>query len=317
MNLALLIHPPRKQVQAQSHASRLARLTKRGGVALLVGPPGTFKTETAKRVAVDQGLHLVVAKGAPGVEDRDFIGAVYPTAQGPAWVDGPISRAFALAAREPTLLLIDEVLRYMPETLNVLVGALDAVSTAEAVRAGIPEQMLSGGERHYLLPLPNGEHLTCPVQNLTWVMTTNLGQDHYQTADRLDGALLSRVDLTLEYQAADEEIARKLYLSVAGDERVADVAFQIELMTREAMSGRGALPQRALDARKTVAMIKETRSLLDDGLELAAAFLEAFETVALPYCCTRDTQTGMLDEDVREALIGMLQEEVLAHLEAA
>ena len=317
INLATLIHPPLRGRAHTTHRDRLTRLTKRGGVALLVGPPGTFKTETSKQVAVEQGLHLVIAKGSPGVEDRDFIGAVYPTAQGPAWVDGPISRAFVLAAKAPTLLLIDEVLRYLPETLNVLVGALDAVSTAEALAAGIPQELLGGGERHYLLPLPNGEHLACPVQNLTWVMTTNLGQDHLQTADRLDGALLSRIDLTLEYREADERTARALYLQVAGDERIADVAFDAELVTRQAMSTPGALPLRALDARKTIALIKEVRTLVDEGEELAVAFMEAFETVALPYCCPRDPHTGALEEAVKEALLGALREQVLDALQAA
>ncbi|WP_156372719.1 AAA family ATPase, partial [Deinococcus sp. Leaf326] len=317
INLATLIHPPLRVRPQTTHRDRLTRLTRRGGVALLVGPPGTFKTETSKQVAVEQGLHLVIAKGSPGVEDRDFIGAVYPTANGPAWVDGPISRAFLMAAKAPTLLLIDEVLRYLPETLNVLIGALDAISTAEALAVGIPQDMLSGGERHYLLPLPNGEHLACPVQNLTWVMTTNLGQDHLQTADRLDGALLSRIDLTLEYREADEQTARALYLQVAGDERIADVAFEAELVTRQAMSTPGALPLRALDARKTIALIKEVRTLVDEGEELAVAFLEAFETVALPYCCPRDPHTGALEEAVKEALLGTLREQVLNELQVA
>ncbi|MFC5849315.1 AAA family ATPase [Deinococcus petrolearius] len=317
INLATLIHPPLRARSQTTHRDRLTRLTRRGGVALLVGPPGTFKTETSKQVAVERGLHLVIAKGSPGVEDRDFIGAVYPTAAGPAWVDGPISRAFLLAAKKPTLLLIDEVLRYLPETLNVLIGALDAISTAEALAVGIPQEMLSGGERHYLLPLPNGEHLACPVQNLTWVMTTNLGQDHLQTADRLDGALLSRVDLTLEYREADERTARALYLQVAGDERIADVAFETELVTRQALSTPGALPLRALDARKTIALIKEVRTLVEDGEELAVAFMEAFETVALPYCCPRDPQTGTLEEAVKEALLGALREQVLDDLQGA
>ncbi|GBF04698.1 ATPase associated with various cellular activities AAA_5 [Deinococcus aerius] len=309
VNLALLIHPPVHRPAPETPATKLRRLARRGGAALLVGPPGTFKTETAKRVAVEEGLTLVIAKGGPGVEDRDFIGGVYPTEQGPRWVDGPISRAFVAATRGRTLLLIDEALRYHPEALNALQGAMDTVSRAEALAVGIPETMLVG-ERHHLLPLPNGEHLCCPAENLTWVLTTNLGEDHLQTADRFDGALLSRLDLVIDFEYADEETACTLYRQIGGSERVADLAYAVELVTRDARQGTGVQPVRALDARKTIALVKEVAALLNEGLEEAAALLCACETVVIPHCCARDGD-GRLEKDAVEMLTRRIIEEVL------
>jgi len=309
LNLAALLHPTLERTPTSTPTAKLRRLVRRGGAALLVGPPGTFKTETPKRVAVDLALTLVIAKGAPGVEDRDFLGGIYPTASGPLWVDGPISRAFVAATQGKTLLLIDEVLRYHPEALNVLIGAMDTVSSAEAVAVGIPETSLVG-ERHHLLPLPNGDHLCCPAANLTWVMTTNLGEDHLQTADRLDAALLSRIDHVIDFTYPDEAVARELYTRISGSERLSDLVYRTELITRDALEGVGAQPVRALDARKSIALLKEIAALQEEGLDEAAALLEAFETVAIPHCCARDSR-GRLEEEVVQMLTRRVMEEVL------
>ncbi|AZI44022.1 hypothetical protein EHF33_13950 [Deinococcus psychrotolerans] len=308
VNLATLIHPPRPQTPQLTPISRLNRLIKRGGAALLVG---TFKTETAKRCAVENNVQLVLAKGAPGVEDRDFLGGVYPTANGPQWVDGPISRAFVLAQTGKTVLLIDEILRYQPEALNVLIGALDSVSRDEALKIGLPESSLVG-ERFYLLPLPNGEHLCCPAANLTWLMTTNLGEDHLQTADRIDAALLSRIDMVIEFLYPDEQVARALYERVGGDRELADLAYQIELITREGADVDGGLLIRPADARKTLALIKETLSIMEeDGLSRLVALECALPVVIFPHCCPRD-MAGQLDEAAVNMLRNRVIEEVLA-----
>jgi len=310
VNLATLIHPPRPQAPHLTPLSRLNRLIKRGGAALLVGPPGTFKTETAKRCAVENNVQLVLAKGAPGVEDRDFLGGVYPTQRGPQWVDGPISRAFVLAQTGKTVLLIDEILRYQSEALNVLIGALDSVSRDEALKIGLPESSLVG-ERFYLLPLPNGEHLCCPAANLTWLMTTNLGEDHLQTADRIDAALLSRIDMVIEFLYPDEEVARALYERVGGDRELADLAYQIELITREGANADGGLLIRPADARKTLALIKETLSIMEnDGLSRLVALECALPVVLFPHCCPRD-MAGQLDESAVNMLRNRIVEEVL------
>ena len=275
----------------------------------MIGPPGTFKTETAKEVAVAEGMNLIVAKGAPGVEDRDFIGGIYPTEKGPQWIDGPLSRAFVAAQQGKTLLLIDEILRYHPENLNVIIGAMDTVSTAEAVAIGIPASALSG-ERHYLLNLPNGDILTAPIEQLIWVMTTNIGTDHLQTADRFDAALLSRIDMVLEYDFPEEERAVALYTSIADDPQLAQIVYQAELVTRASLSEGDSLLIRALEARKCIAFIKEIRALEEEGVDRSSAFMDALESIVIPYCVPRELD-GSLSKAGSEMLRRRMEEEVL------
>lgn len=318
LNLAALVRGVSTQFTASTPEMKLQRLVRRGGSALLIGPPGTFKTETAKRVAVEQHLSLIIAKGAPGVEDRDFIGGLYPSpnGNGAVWIDGPLSRAFYSASRQPTLLLIDEVLRYHPENLNVIIGAMDTVSTKEALAIGIPESELTGKDnmvdhsgRWYLLPLPNGDVLTAPYRNLLWVFTTNIGGDHLQTADRFDGALLSRLDHIIEYTYPDEAVATRLYTEIAEDSELADLVYRAELLTREMMQEEDRALARSLEARKSIALIKEIRALEKEGTERMAAFMDAFESIAVPYCVPRDMD-GALDSEVVALLKSRLTEEL-------
>ncbi|MCY1703806.1 AAA family ATPase [Deinococcus sp. SL84] len=308
LNLATLLRP-KPAGKLSSPKERLARLAQRGGTALLIGPPGTFKTETAKQTAVQEGMQLIIAKGAPGVEDRDFIGGIYPTEKGPQWIDGPLSRAFVSASQGKTLLLIDEVLRYHPENLNVIIGAMDTVSTEEAVAIGIPRSALTG-DRHYLLSLPNGDILPAPYENLLWVMTTNIGADHLQTADRFDAALLSRIDLIQEYTYPDEGQATALYTKIAEDPDLAALTYQAELVTRDALQAEGTLLVRSLEARKCIALIREVRSLELSGVDRSSAFLDAVDSIVIPYCVPRDLN-GVLDAEAAEMLRRRIEEEVL------
>lgn len=296
---------PRVQEES-SPLSRLRRLIRRGGAALLVGPPGTFKTETAKRAAVESGAALVIAKGSPGVEDRDFLGGVYPLAGGDAWVDGPISRAFASAAQKKTVLLIDEALRYLPENLGVLIGAMDTVSAAELMSLGLGQQPEG---RYYVLPLPNGEHLCCPAHQLTWILTTNMGADHHQQADRLDAALLSRLDLELYFDVPKESEVKAIYASVSTPE-LADLGYRAEVLTRNILKHDARALERPLEARKVIAMLKEAQSIMEEGKDVYAAFHEAFTITALPYCCKRDDR-GKSEYGMSDMLMQRLSHEVL------
>lgn len=304
LNLAQLLYP--KPPRESTHLQRLRRLIARGGAALLVGPPGTFKTETAKTAAVESGAALVIAKGSPGVEDRDFLGGVYPAQQGPTWVDGPISRAFVSAATRKTVLLIDEALRYLPENLGVLIGAMDTVSAAElrAMQLGDAQE-----GRFYVLPLPNGEHLMCPAQNLTWLLTTNMGADHHQQTDRLDAALLSRLDLELYFGVPDKEKVLGLYASVSTPE-LAELGYQAEAMTRRLLKEDRRCLERPLEARKTIALLREAHALTCEGLSPHAALREAFSATALPYCCKRDEQ-GQAEFGMSQMLLQKLTHDVL------
>jgi len=307
----------RTTVHVESKGSLLAglkRLSRRGGAALLVGPPGTFKTESGKRLALETGAHLVVMKGAPGVEDRDFIGGIYPGPNGPEWVDGPLTQAFALANEAPTVLLVDEVLRYHAENLNILVGAMDLVSRDEAIAIGVPAEHVPEDTRYHLLNLPNGQVVTCPKRNLTWVMTTNVGDDHVQTSAQFDAALLSRFAKEIDVPYADPEVVLPIYRKVArNDDALVSAAYDLELFVREQVSDADGLFVRSLDARKVIALLEEAVACVEDGMTRRDAFKEALLVTAVPYCCPRDAK-GKLDEAAKSDLIRHVERHLLPQL---
>ncbi|MGI8747326.1 MAG: AAA family ATPase [Deinococcus sp.] len=321
----LLDSPPSRQAATSSPLARLRRLARRGGAALLVGPPGTFKTETVKRLVLEVGAAVVKMRGTPGVEDRDFVGAITPGVSGPEWVDGPLARAFMLAKKSLTVLQIDEVLRYHPENLQLLVGAMDELSYADAcavlrpplARLGEAEQNAAlqktlGGDqgRYYMLELPTGEAIFCPRKNLLWALTTNMGEDHLQTAQNLDPALLSRIDLVIDLERPGVDVVMPIYEAVAGDPRLAQLAYELEDLTYAAAADAEGLLVRPMDARKTIALLGEARACLEDGMSLHEALLEAAFVTAVPHCCPRDTR-GVIEAASRENLLKRVREEVL------
>ncbi|MFC6662484.1 AAA family ATPase [Deinococcus multiflagellatus] len=290
-----------------------------------MGPPGTFKTETVKRLVLETGAAVVKMRGAPGIEDRDFIGAITPGVNGPEWVDGPLARAFVLAKSRPTVLQIDEILRYHAEHLQVLVGAMDELSyeDARAVLAPALDQLADAerpaflqatlpdpGARYYMLDLPTGEAIFCPKPHLVWALTTNMGEDHLQTAQTLDSALLSRIDLVIDYDRPDVETVMPIYEAVAGDARLAQLGYELEDLTYAIAADAEGLLVRPMDARKTIALLKEARACVEDGLSLRDAVLEAAFVTAVPHCCPRDAR-GLIEEASRAGLLKRIAEEVL------
>ncbi|WP_155864521.1 AAA family ATPase [Deinococcus ficus] len=307
--------------------NRLARLTRRGGAALLIGPPGVFKTETIKQLVLQTGHAVVKMRGSPGIEDQDFLGMYTPGADSKAtWVDGPLARAFRLASRGPTILHIDEILRFLPETLNVLVTAMDELSYDDAVaviqpliakqdpekQAGIIKAHLPNPDaRYYMLQLPQGTLLFAPKPHLSWLMTTNMGEDHLQVAANIDAALLSRIHLVIDMPRAEPKVTLSLYerilAGVPGAERIAKVAQEFENnVYSHYQSGDGNLA-RPLDPRKVIAMLQETRACLEDGMPPADALVEAALVTAVPHCAARNPD-GSLEEVGVSTTIDFLKE---------
>lgn len=278
--------------------ARLERLAGSGGTALLSGPTGTFKTETGKQLALAIGARLIGLKGAAGLEDRDFWGAITPTADGPRWVDGPLARAFRSAQRERTVLLIDELLRFEPLYANVLVGALDLVSPAE-LRAMGHTPFLDGP--HYCVTLPNGETIPAPKRNLTIVATTNLGDDYAQFSE-LDAALLGRFELQIDIPEADVAILRTIYLGAFAHQPIVDRLLAFEAWTRANTSAHGGLLKRATNPRVTLSLLREASRLAEAGMTQRDALAAAFDVTIVPYCAPRDA-TGALAEDACAMLV--------------
>lgn len=273
-----------------------------GGTALLTGPTGTFKTETAKRAALEAGARLVVLKGMPGLEDRDFIGGVYPGANGPEWKDGPLTEAFRLAQQGRCVLLIDELMRFEPFQLAVLVGALDQVSAAELAAMGLPdypeEEEAGQPARYHVLRLPTGEKVVAPAHRLTVLATTNVGDDYAQ-AGALDAALLSRFALQLEFAYPEEAVVLPLYEAECPE--LAAAALRLEAWTREHTAEREGILARGATPRQSLALLRLARRLMTGGMAAAEAFGRAAEVTVLPFCAPR-TPSGALEEAALEAL---------------
>lgn len=285
----------------QTHApAALARLTTTGGTALLIGPTGTFKTEHAKRAAIDATARLHVLKGRPGIEDRDFYGGVYPSEHGPQWVDGPLTKAYRSAQTTKTVLVIDELLRFEPIYLGALIGALDTYTPDETRLIGGQPQ---GEGRHYHLQLPNGDGITAPAKNLTIIATTNIGNGYVQFQE-LDEALLGRFQLILDYAQAPTEETHPVYLDAAGDPHLAQAAAELERITREHHVGEEGLLARPANPRVILNLIHETRRRTNAGEPLEGAFAGAVEATVIPYCSPRDS-TGRLETST----VAMLQHE--------
>lgn len=271
---------------------RLARRVRRGGAALLVGPTGTFKTETAKQAALAAGAQLTIIKGRPGIEDRDFYGGVYPGEDGPQWLDGPLTAAFRNARNGLSVLLIDELLRLEPLYRNTLIGALDTLSAAEVTAlGGIP----TGSGRHYALTLPTGELISAPAGNFALLATTNIGSG-YQQLDGLDDALLRRFTSTYEFALPDEAAVRQVYRQRIADPRVVEAAIELEFFTRSRHVGQEGLLARAANPGVILNLLDEYQAEREDPQASPAdAFLQAVNATVVPYCAPREAN-GMLEQ---------------------
>lgn len=278
--------------------ARLKRLAAQGGTALMTGPTGTFKTHTGKRLAIETNARLVSLKGAAGLEDRDFWGAITPTPNGPAWVDGPLTRAFRLAREHKTVLLIDELLRFEPLYANVLVGALDTVSSDELTAMG--QQPLDSDAVHYCVTLPSGETIATLKRNLTIIATTNVGEDYAQFGE-LDAALLGRFEVQIEMPEADPSVLKSIYSGIIKHAKLISALLKFERWTRENTGAHGGLLQRPSNPRVSMNLLHETARLHADGVALRAALEAAFDVTLLPYCTPR-TSDGALAEDAASVL---------------
>lgn len=315
-------------VGAANNEQRLTRAFRQGMNALLVGPPATLKTSAVKDVAVTAGCWMISMRGAPSVEDRDFIGAIMPSEKGPRWVDGPLARAFTLGASAPGIILIDEVLRYQPDTMGSLITVMDELSYTEArlilepplrhkgsglltpeqrdaardldqavnteVESIIAENLPDRDARYYMLELPNSEILFAPTRNISFMLTTNWGEDHAQVASNIDGALRSRINMVLEFVRPNPEKALRIYQQAAdGNAHLVQIATTIDDLFFTEMQDEECLFDRSTDLRKIKAFIEDAQACLTDGMTLTAAIREAAQTVLVSHVCPRDVRGNL------------------------
>ncbi|AFD27700.1 AAA family ATPase [Deinococcus gobiensis] len=281
-----------------SPESVLARRVGRGVRALLCGPTGCGKTELGKRVALHTGARLVSVKGRPGLEDRDMIGFISPTVQGPQWMDGPLARAWRLAqGGERVVLLVDELLRLDAYHRNVLIGGLDDVSAEEL--GALTGQAHAAG-RYYTLELPGaGEVLYASTSLLSVICTTNVGASYTQSGE-LDPALLRRFQRTLFLEYPEAADILPVYRQACAP--AAEVAYSLEVVTRSSTTADGQLLERPMNIGVTLNYLAEVQDLLDVGIPLREALEAALLVTVVPFCCAVN-QAGMPDD----ASINMLK----------
>ena len=315
--------------ETESPREKIMRLTERGGAAILVGPPGTFKTTTVRKVAVALNTHFVEMRGSPGVEDRDLFGSHMRSADGNVtWVDGPLPRAFTLAREKTTIVLVDEALRFLPETLNVFITTLNELEFEDAalmlrpalLASGTPPEELENhlavhlpeaDERYYMLTLPTGESMFALKKRLCWAFTTNWGDDHLQVATSFDAALQSRFEMEIDIERAEREIILPIYEKLAGPHtNLAMFALELEDETHRQIDDAEGLFRRPLDPRKTMALIRDARALLDKGHSLRQAIEKAASSTVIPFVCPRESN-GRLNAPSVERIQDIMFNEVL------
>ncbi len=151
--------------------------------ALLEGDRGSGKTHAVRAYARQQGLPLVLQGGHESVESWELLGQYVPTGSGqPVWKDGKISQAFRLAQTQKVVLLLDELLRIPQRQLSVLLTALSPFEGHYTLSTGRIVDVVDG--------VGVEEVLSCPVENLWVVATTNVGAEF--ALDELDPAVAER-----------------------------------------------------------------------------------------------------------------------------
>lgn len=217
---------------------------------LFEGDRGSGKTYEAHAFARERNLPLIEVAGHEGVEAMDLLGSYVPVAdRSLVWKDGPVSQAFRQAAKgQPTVLLIDELLRIPTRQQSVLLTALSPIDGCYRLRTGRIVNVEDGvGEE---------EVLACKIEHLAVIATTNVGAEY--ALDDLDPAIAER--WVILRKDTTEEGLREVLGKV-----VADKGFSSELVGQLV---RFFVKMRELRNVEQVARMPTTRTLVR-AVELA------------------------------------------------
>lgn len=279
-------------------AQRLTAIVQDGGNALLVGPTGTLKSETAMAAAMAADCRLIVLDGRPELDERETFGDVIPFGLEARFVDGPVTEAFRLAQTERVVLLINELLRIDRVYRNNLVSMLDSY-TPEQLRA---MGLAAGGPgRHYVLRLRTGEKVVAPVGNLAVVATSNIG-DGGDGWEELAKALLGRFEVVIDMPLLEGQALIDFYREVLGDERLAQMLAALEQFTRSHTFESNGILASPANARVMLALAAEYRRLVAKGVSSSEALVLAAQWTLVP-CCVPRNSVGRLVEEAEGRLL--------------
>lgn len=167
---------------------------------LLEGDRGAGKTLESRAFARKHDYPVVEVGGHEGIESVDLLGCLVPYAGNQVvWKDGPLSEAFRLAQTQKTVLIIDELLRIPTRQLSILLTPLSPDEGRYKLRTGRILSVEDGVAKE--------EVLTCPIENLAVIATTNVGSEY--AVDDCDPALAERF-IILRMDTTEEKLKHVL-----------------------------------------------------------------------------------------------------------
>lgn len=142
---------------------------------MLFGEKGTGKTYNIRKFVDKNNWKLVKIDGHAGLDEYSLLGHLIKNYEGNfVWKNGSLAEAFREASNgERVVVFIDEILRMNPQTLNLLITAMDPYNGYYELELDNPTEVIKGTVKT--------ETLKAPVQNLWFVCATNIGADYEVT----------------------------------------------------------------------------------------------------------------------------------------
>ena len=241
---------------------------------LIEGDRGSGKTYDAYAFAFYKGINPIFIGGHSGIESIDLLGYLIPATNDLEqnneqtsdtsdpydlkysynysnsnqdkdesknkliWKDGALTESIRRAKHEKTILIIDELLRIPNRELNILLSALTPLRGEYHLRTGRMVKAENG--------IGIEEVVTCPVENLFVIATTNSGSQY--TVDVIDPALAER--FIIIRKDTTEETLRNILIM-----KILEKKFNVNILEKlikfyEAMQN--ALTQELIEAAPTL-----------------------------------------------------------------